>query len=142
MNREIIYVIVVMVFAYIIGKYKLLPYFAAKKILKDSKNGRQDNGTTTVAPSHIPMSYPAMMGGLPFFPTQPQPEKSGRRDMYFEFRIFGIDYDVNLGDLGDAIDNTVSDIFITLRNRGICPDTLNIVNIGEGLLLAYVTYTL
>lgn len=146
MNRSVIYILVIMIFIFIIGKYKLLPYLAAKKILKDAKNGRQDNGTPTAAPvppAHMPLASDILLDAIlrsrPF-DSNTQPEKPDRRDMYFDYRF--IQHRQSLDDLSSALDSSTEEMLTALRNRGICPDSFNIVPIGDGLLLAYVTYIL
>lgn len=136
MNKDIIFFIVFVVFAYIIGKYKLLPYFAAKKMLKESKDSKKDSGNTAPVQMPFPYSY----AGLPVIPAQPQPEMPSRKDMYIELRTIATD--VSMEDLAHAVDGAAADMFVTLRNRGICPNQFNVVRIGEGFLLAYVTYIL
>lgn len=142
MDRSVITIIVIMAFAFIIGKYKIVPYLAAKKILKDAKKGGTDDSTPApVPPSHMPYQLP--YGGYPVATAQPQPqpEKPSRRDMYFDYRIIGADSTDTLA-LAPALDSSVEEMFASLRNRGICPDSFDIVNLGDGLLLAYVTYIL
>ena len=143
MNRSVIFIIVIMVFAYIIGKYKLLPYLAAKKILKDAKKGGTDNGSTPapVPPAQTPYSMPYVGYPFPMAQPQPQPEKPSRRDMYVNHLIINTDVG-SPGDIDLALDGAIAELLLMLRDRGICPDSFNIVPLGGSLLLAYVTYTI
>lgn len=136
MNKDIIFVIVFMVFAYIIGKYKLLPYFAAKKILKESKDGKKDSGNT--APVQMPFTYP--YAGLPVIPTQPQPDISKHGAMYFEYTF--IDLDAKSDEEINVFADVEIELLEPLRKRGICPNVFNIIYVGDGTALAYVTYVL
>lgn len=139
MNRSVIFIIVFMVFAYLMAKYKLLPYFAAKKILKDAKKGNTDSGNVNMSDltQISPLMQAAMMGNYSQFLAQPAPEKPSRRDMYFDYRVI-----TPRNSVESPLDSAVDDMLVALRNRGICPDCFNIVSMGDGVLLAYVTYTL
>lgn len=147
-HRSLIFLIVIAVFAYVIIKFKLLPYLAAKKILKDAKTPK-DGGTssheavggsasadtltslaTLAALTHgaNPYAAPAQMP-----PAQPQGRD--KRDMYFDHCVIDT-LDIERGMAG-------IDVLLTgLRTRGICPDTFNLLPLPDGSLLAYVTYTL
>ena len=138
MNRSVIFIIVFMVFAYLVGKYKLIPYLAAKKILKDAKKGNTEVDNVTAAPA-LPQINPvlqaAMMGGYAPLVTQPTPERTSRRDMYFDACICDLNEE-------DDLERGVNEMLVALRNRGICPDLFNIIYVGDGQALAYVTYVL
>ena len=149
MNREIIFTIVFMVFAYIIGKYKLLPYFAAKKILKDAKsdkNGKQDNGASTavpVLPPQIPYGTP--YSGYPLTIAQQPQEKPEHRYMYFDYRVISVglgtpEEPADVDEIGSVVGKACEEFLASLRNYCICPVSFDIVRLDDGLFLAYVTY--
>lgn len=148
LNPKIVYIAVAIVFIYIVARIKLVPYLAAKKILKDSKkNGTQptqDMPTAALFPTQISPTlypYPAITSAAPPAPTKPE-----RHDMYFEYRIVDtITMDeglVSCEQEAKRVELTVNDLIADLRKRGACPDTLNIVQISEGLLMVYATYIL
>lgn len=142
MNREIIFIVVIMVFAFIVGKYKLLPYFAAKKILKDAKNDKQDNGNATTAP-FMPhqMPYTVPYGGYPITLAQQPPEPHKRHDIGFDYAVIEYTVDGKMPECGYIFDcYKVGEMFGRLNKGGCCLDTFDIVNLGDGLAIAYVTY--
>lgn len=138
-----------MVFIYIVAKFKLVPYLAAKKILKDSKKDgtqqAQDMPSASLLPAQIsPVlypPYPAMQNNAPPAPTKPE-----RHDMYFEYKIvetITIDEGlVSFEQEAKRVELTVNDLIADLRKRGVCPNVLNIVQISDGLLMVYATYIL
>lgn len=147
MNRDVIFAIVIMVFVYLIGKYKLLPYFAAKKILKDAKNGKAatDAASQPQSPDIVTQMLLAQSLGHSMTNTQPQPEKPEHRYMYFDYRVISLGFgtleepeDVDV--VGSSVGKAVEEFLATLRNHCICPSTFDIVCLDDGLFLAYVTY--
>lgn len=157
LNPKIIYLLVAVVFIYIVAKFKLMPYLAARKILKDSKkNGKAlPDATGNVQQSGMPaLSQQTMQAMQSAFPigmltSAPASSASGKyRDMYFDCDIFDIhpeDYDDNNDALAiancDAVVVRVNDFLLCLRKRGIYPDTLGIIPIADRLFMIYVTYT-
>lgn len=154
-NPKIIYIAVVLVFAYIILKFKIIPYLAARKILKDSKkNGKAlPDATGNVQQSGIsalsPQTMQAMQSAFPIGMLTSAPSASGKyRDMYFDCEIFDIhpeDYDDSNDALAianrEAVAARVNDFLLRLRKRGIYPDTLGIIPISDRVFMAYVIYT-
>lgn len=147
-HRSLIFLIVFIAFVYIIGRYKLLPYLAAKKILKDaktSKNGTSaDNtGPAGSSPADTLTSLATLAalthGANPY--TSPvqmppaQPQGRDKRDMYFDYTAVD-PLDIPRGMTG------IDGLLAGLRNRGICPDTFGLVPLPDGSLIAYVVYTL
>lgn len=155
MNPKIIYMLVAVVFIYIVAKLKLMPYLAARKILKDSKNnGTQQTSAQTptdqAAPA-IPLQLLASMQQAQAFGNYPVPSahayiRPESYNVHFDYRMIetmSLDGEpVSLEDECKKVDSVVSQFLLDLRNRGICPATFNIVHVNDGLLLAYVTYTL
>ena len=155
LNPKIIYMLVAVVFIYIVAKFRLMPYLAAKKILKDAKNnGTQQTSaqplTDQAAPA-IPLQLLASMqqsqapGGFPL-PSAPAYIRPESRNVHFDYRMIetmSMDGEpVSLEDECKKVDSAVSQFLLDLRSRGICPTVFNIVHVNDGLLLAYVTYTL
>lgn len=148
-HRSLIFLIVFIVFVYIIGRYKLLPYLAARKILKDAKtdkNGGSTNGTGTAGSSPADTltslaalaalthgANPCTTAPVQMPPTQPQGRD--KRDMYFDYTAVD-PLDIPRGMAG------IDGLLAGLRNRGICPDTFGLVPLPDGSLIAYVVYTL
>lgn len=149
LNPKIVYIAVAMVFIYIVARIKLVPYLAAKKILKDAKkNGTQqaqDMPSAALLPTQI---NPALYPPYPFMTSTapPTPAKPERHDMYFEYKIVEtITMDeglVSFEQEAKRVELTVNDLIADIRKRGACPDTLNIVQISDGLLIVYATYIL
>lgn len=138
--REIIYSVVIIAFGFIICRYKLIPYLAAKKAGKGTKEEKEvtkDIAGSPVLPSQMFMGQHL---GYPVF--TPQSEKPSRRDMYFDFRLIGTDNVNDVSAISECLELYVNEMLSTLRNRGICPESLDIVPLGDGFLLAYVTYVL
>lgn len=153
LNPKIVYIAVAIVFAYIVARFKLVPYLAAKKILKDGKKGGSQQAQGMPAPAPLlPVQaapalqpYPAMNGyALP--PAPADPDKQERHDMYFDCRIVEtITMDeglVSAEEEAKRVDLTVNGLIVDLRKRAICPNALNIVQISDGLLMVYATYIL
>lgn len=149
LNPKIVYIAVAIVFIYIVARIKLVPYLAAKKILKDSKKDgtqpTQDMPSAALLPAQINpalyTSYPIMTSAVP-----PTPAKPERHDMYFEYRIVEtITMDeglVSAEQEAKRVELAANDLIAVIRKRGVCPDTLNIVQISDGLLIVYATYIL
>lgn len=149
LNPKIVYIAVAMVFIYIVARIKLVPYLAGRKILKDAKkNGTQqaqDMPSAALLPAQINPAlyppYPIMTSTAP-----PTPAKPERHDMYFEYRtVETITMDeglVSFEQEAKRVELTVNGLIADIRKRGVCPDTLNIVQVSDGLLIVYATYTL
>lgn len=148
LNPKIVYIAVAIVFIYIVARIKLVPYLAAKKILKDAKkNGTQptqDMPSAALFPAQISPTlypYPAIASTASLAPAKPE-----RHDMYFEYRIVEtITMDeglVSFEQKAKRVELTVNDLIADLRKRGVCPNVLNIVQISDGLLIVYATYIL
>lgn len=167
-NSKIIYIAVVLVFFFILCKLKVVPYLAARKILKDAKkNGKSGNGTAgaETSPTAAQPSYggfvssvvspdqlvAAMQSAFPVgMVTAPSPGNVMRpREMFFDYETV----DTRPEDSGDAdvpsdpvsecelLGGRVNALLFRLRNRGIVPDTLGILPIADGVFMAYVIYT-
>lgn len=150
LNPKVVYIAVAMVFAYIVAKFKLFPYLAAKKILKDAKKGgtQQAQGMPASAPP-LPVQaapalqpYPAVNGYAPL----PAPASQKHYGMYFDYRIVETvrmdEGPVSFEDEAKRVDLTVNSLIVDLRKRGICPNALNIIQVSDGLLMVYATYIL
>lgn len=149
LNPRIVYIAVAIVFIYILARIKLVPYLAARKILKDAKKDgtqqAQDMPSAALLPAQINPAlyppYPAMASTAPPVPARPE-----RHDMYFEYRVVEtITMDeglVSCEQEAKRVELTVNDLIADIRKRGVCPDTLNIVQVSDGLLIVYATYTL
>lgn len=168
-NPKIIYIAVVLVFCFIVYKFKIVPYLAARKILKDAKkNGKSGNVSTgtEAAPiaaqpsgggfcgSVIPANQlvAAMQSMQSAFPVGMVAAPSGNancsREMFFDCETFDIhleDYEYGNDALSianrEAVAARVNDFLLCLRKRGIYPDTLGILPIADGVFMAYVVYT-
>lgn len=144
-NPKFIYTVVVMVFIFIVARFKLIPYLAAKKILKDAKqDGTQPPAVSPSVPPQLPASMHTAL--LPDAVSSGSPAVSpARHEMFFDYVIIdtaGTDSGpVDAGQEAQAIDLQISGFLTGLRKHGICPDRLDILRIDDGLLLAYVTYT-
>lgn len=149
LNPRIVYIAVAIVFIYIVARIKLIPYLAAKKILKDAKKDgvqqAQDMPPASLPPAQI---NPALYPPYPFMANTapPAPAKPERRDMYFEYRtVETITMDeglVSFEQEAKRVQLTVNELIADLRKRGVCPDVLDIVQVSDGLLMVYATYIL
>lgn len=148
LNPKIVYIAVAMVFIYIVARIKLVPYLAARKILRDAKKDgtqpAQDMPAAALFPAQISPTlypYPAMASAAPPVPARPE-----RHDMYFEYRtVETITMDeglVSFEQEAKRVELTVNGLIADLRKRGVCPDVLNIVQVSDGLLIVYATYKL
>lgn len=160
LNPKIIYMLVAVVFIYIVAKFKLMPYLAARKILKDSKNnGTQQTSAQTpidqAAPA-IPLQLLASMQQAQAFGNYSVPPVSGsipkpeRRDMHFDYTLVDLpcdpddpDADVSNDPAQDAksINTAVNQYIADLRNYCVDPDFLGIVHLTDRVFMIYVTYT-
>lgn len=149
LNPKIVYIAVAIVFIYIVARIKLIPYLAAKKILKDSKKDgtqqAQDMPSAALLPAQIsPVlypPYPAIQNTAPPVPAKPE-----RHDMYFEYKtVETITMDeglVSFEQEAKRVELAVNGLIADLRKRGVCPNVLDIVQISDGLLMVYATYIL
>lgn len=149
LNPKIVYIAVAIVFIYIVARIKLIPYLAAKKILKDAKKDgtqpAQDMPPAALLPAQI---NPALYPPYPFMANTapPVPAKPERHDMYFEYRtVETVTMDeglVSFEQEAKRVNDTVNQLIADLRKRGVCPNALNIVQVSDGLLMVYATYIL
>lgn len=157
LNPKIIYMLVAVVFIYIVAKFKLMPYLAAKKILKDAKTGgtQQTSAQTPIdqAAPAIPLQLLASMQQAQAFGNYPVPPVSGsipkpeRRDMHFDYTLVNLpcdpDADVSNDPAQDAksINTAVNQYISDLRKYCVDPDFLGIVHLTGRVFMIYVTYT-
>lgn len=138
MDRTLLYTIVVMVFVFLIGRYKFLPLLASRRAEKTKKT---DDTAAVPAQAAYPYPFPA------FFQTPqgnaPVPE---RRDMYFDYRIIPAVMHAAVPDasalVADAVDSEVNEMLTDLRRRGIVPKDLDILRITDEHIMVYTTYVL
>lgn len=160
LNPKIIYMLVAVVFIYIVAKFKLMPYLAARKILKDSKNnGTQQTSAQTpidqAAPA-IPLQLLASMQQAQAFGNYSVPSVSGsipkpeRRDMHFDCTFVDLSRDLYNPDADsyndpvkyvESIRTAVNQYIADLRNYCVDPDFLGIVHLTDCVFMIYVTYT-
>ena len=158
LNPKIIYLLVAVVFIYIVAKFKLMPYLAARKILKDGKNtGTQQTNAQTLtdqAAPAIPLQLLAAMqqgqafGSFPVSSVSGSTPDQGRHQMFFDYIC--IDTHSSSSDPEDhtiesdfaQIETAVNKFLCGLAKRGICPCSFNLINCGFCHYAAYVTYTL
>lgn len=158
LNPKIIYLLVAVVFIYIVAKFKLMPYLAARKILKDGKNnGTQQTNAQTLtdqAAPAIPLQLLAAMQQGQSFGSFPVPSASGstpdqgRHQMFFDYICIELHHDssdsedTTIGKDFAKIESLVNGFLSDLAKRGICPSSFNLINCGFCHYVAYVTYTL
>lgn len=150
LNPKIIYMLVAVVFIYIVAKFKLMPYLAARKILKDAKNnGTQQTSAQTLtdqAAPAIPLQLLASMqqaqalGSFPVPPVSGSIPKPERRDMHFDYTLVDLSRDSDDPD-ADRICTAVNQYIAELRNYCVYPDHLGIVHLTDHVFMIYVTYT-
>lgn len=148
LNPKIVYIAVAMVFLYLVAKFKLVPYLAARRILKDAKK----NNAGQIADSANPVLLPqAPMTLQTLFSNGINasviPHKLERHDMYFDYcTVETVRHEDSLplshDDIAFKVDAAVHTLLTDLRKRGICPNCLSIVPVCKGLLMIYVTYIL
>lgn len=158
LNPKIIYLLVAVVFIYIVAKFKLMPYLAARKILKDGKNnGTQQTSaqplTDQAAPA-IPLQLLAAMQQGQAFGNIPVPSASGntpdqgRHQMFFDYICIELHpassdpEDRTIENDFAQIETAVNKFLSDLAKRGICPCSFNLINCSFCHYAAYVTYTL
>lgn len=139
MDRTLLYTLVVMVFVFLIGRYKFLPLLASHRAEKTKKT--DDTAAVPTQAAAYPYPFPA------FFQTPqgnaPAPE---RRDMYFDYRIIPAVMQTAVPDasalIADAVDSEVNEMLTDLRRRGIVPKDLAILRITDEHIMVYTTYVL
>lgn len=160
LNPKIIYLLVAVVFIYIVAKFKLMPYLAARKILKDSKNnGTQQTSAQTLtdqAAPAIPLLLLAAMQQAQAFGSAPAPSASGtvpkseRRDIHFDYTLVDLSCDPDDPDAGvsndpvqvaESITTAVNRYIADLRKYCVDPDFLGIVHLTDRTFMIYATYT-
>lgn len=155
LNPKIIYLLVAVVFIYIVAKFKLMPYLAARKILKDGKNnGTQQISAQTLtdqAAPAIPLQLLAAMqqgqafGNIPALSASGNTPDQGRRQMFFDYICIELPPDPEDHTIENdfaQIETTVNGFLSGLAKRGICPSSFNLINCSFCHYVAYVTYTL
>ena len=150
LNPKIVYIAVAMVFLYLVAKIKLVPYLAARRILKDTKKDNAGQTAETAALpallSQTPSALQALLAANAY--TAPSAEqKPERRDMYFDYCIVEVarledSLPLPHDDIAAKVDSAANQLLIDLRKRGICPNCLSIVPVCDGLLMVYATYIL
>ena len=139
MDRTLLYTIVVMVFVFLIGRYKLLPLLTTRRAEKTQKAG--NTAATPAQEAAYPYPFPA------FFQSpqgnMPAPE---RRDMYFDYRVIPAAMHAAGPDepalVAGAVDAEVHGMLTDLRRRGIVPSELAILRITDEHIMVYTTYVL
>ena len=155
LNPKIIYLLVAVVFIYIVAKFKLMPYLAAKKILKDSKNnGTQQTNAQTLTDQAVPaiplqllaaMQQSQALGGFPVPSVSGSTPDQGRHQMFFDYiciELYPDPEDHTIESDFAQIETAVNKFLSDLAKRGICPSSFNLINCSFCHYVAYVTYTL
>ena len=160
LNPKIIYLLVAVVFIYIVAKFKLMPYLAARKILKDGKNnGTQQTSAQTltdqVAPA-IPLQFLAAMQQGQALGNISAPSASGnipkfeRREVHFDYTLVDLSCDPDDPDadvsndpaqIVESINSAARQYIAFLRKHCVDPDFLGIVHLTDRAFMIYVTYT-
>lgn len=151
-NPKVIYIAVVLIFTYIVAKFKIIPYLAARKILKDSKKNGNTAPDTAGNVQPVPTMQSAFPIGMLTPSAVPSPSAGGRyREIYFDYEMIDT-RSVDLPESEDAstppdpvkdcevIDARVNSFLLRLRKHGIYPDTLCIIPIADRVFMAYVVY--
>lgn len=127
---NIVSIVVIMIFAYIIAKHKLLPYLARRKMEKkiDDVGEKVDNLNF---PGAVPFAFP--MQALQTADTS----KTARLITYFDMRLVPVGKE----DDESLICASVNEMLLELGKRGISPE-LGFCRITDNCLLAYATYKL
>ena len=158
LNPNIIYISVAVVFICIVAKFKIMPYLAARKILKasrkDTKEGTQSADPMQSQAITAPALPPSLMsaavqsllsqGAFPgLYPVQPAPGPTTpkHRDIYFDYHVIGVSSGGEVLEECRQVDASVNQYLADLRDRGIFPDTLGLLHLYDGTFLAYITYT-
>lgn len=158
LNPKIIYLLVAVVFIYIVAKFKLMPYLAARKILKAAKNnGTQQTSAQTLtdqAAPAIPLQLLAAIqqgqafGSFPVSSVSGSIPDQGHHQMFFDYICIELHpassdpEDRTIENDFAQIETAVNKFLSDLAKRGICPCSFNLINNGYCLYTAYVTYTL
>ena len=139
MDRTLLYIIVVMVFVFLTGRYKLLPLLASHRTEKAQKT--DDTAAVPAQAAAFPYPFPAF-----FQPGQGNAPAPERRDMYFDYRIIPAAMHAAAPDdstlIADAVDREVNEMLSDLRRRGIVPSDLAVLRITDEHIMAYTTYVL
>lgn len=157
-NPKIIYIAVVLIFIYIVGKFKIVPYLAARKILKDSKKNGNTAPDTVGNVQPVQTMHSAFPIGMLTPSAVPSPSAGGRyREIYFDYEMIDTrssapSDSADSEDREDSaalpdpvkdcevIDARVNSFLLRLRKHGIYPDTLCIIPIADRVFMAYVVY--
>lgn len=128
-SGNVITVIVVMVFAYIIAKHKLIPYLARRRMEKKIDNvGEKVDGLSI--PGTVPLAFPMQA-------LQTADTAKARLVTYFDMRLVPVGKE----DDESIISASVNEMLLELGKRGISPE-LGFCRITDNCLLAYATYKL
>lgn len=145
---NIISTIVVMVFAYIVAKHKLIPYLVSRKAKKQAL-GKQETAENTspglpAFPDAVSASFLSSLAAL----SSGQATQSGqtgqgnsdspyygRLATYIDFRFLPICRE----DDDERIEQSVNEMLLAFSKRGIAPD-LGFCPISEHCLMVYATY--
>lgn len=139
---DVITIIVVMAFAYVVLKIVVLPRLALKRAAKAGQTVAQLTGQTDgQAAGAMPPSFPGIMQAGRFS-GQPFQAPASRPVTCFDMRIIDLTT-IGKGD-GDTLEQrityTVSEMLLTLCSRGFTP-TLGALMLTDDLLMFYATYS-
>lgn len=131
---NIVSIVVVMIFAYIIAKHKLLPYLARRKMEK-----KIDDVGEKVENLGYALPYPVMqtLQGMQTAQQTADTAKTTRFITYFDMRLVPVGKE----DDESLICANVNEMLLELGKLGISPE-LGFCRISDNCLLAYATYKL
>lgn len=136
---DVITIIVVMAFAYVVLKIVVLPRLALRRAAKAGQALTQQAGQQTAGTS-APSLTDIMQAGR--FSGQPFQASVSRPVTCFDMRIIDLST-IGKGD-GDTLEQrityTVSEMLLTLCSRGFTP-ALGAMMLTDDLLMFYVTYS-
>lgn len=133
---DVVSVIVVMLFLYIIAKHKLLPYLAKRRMKKKLGEVESKVDSLDASSGMVPASFLQYL-------SQSQPPapsdtgKSQRLITYFDMRLVGVGKE----DDEPCILSAVNEMLLELGKRGIAP-ALGFCKITDNCLMVYATYKL
>lgn len=139
MDRTLLYIIVVMVFIFLIGRYKFLPLLTSRRAEKTQKTGEP----AAVFPQAAAVPYP-----FPAFLQSPQGNAPApeRREMYFDYRVIpAAMHNATPGgvtDILEGLDMEINEMLTSLRRRGIVPSEFTLLRITDEHIMVYTTYVL
>lgn len=135
---DIVSIVVVMVFLYIIAKHKLLPYLAKRKMEKklNEVESRVDSLDSSSGMIPASMLQYLQQTNIPSC-TATETRKPQRLITYFDMRLLGIGKEND----EDNILSAVNEMLLELGKRGIAP-SLGFCKITDHCLMVYATYKL